>query len=151
MEFVPIVSCPFIDDHWGQSDSHLLYSPPWSVSTPATFACLPECQDALFFSLEEAILENQAAPLDLSSLQNPLKGKSSLKRPKSSPFKSRVVILLFALLTALRILNSTIARSLHSRLFPAFTSLTCSLFEGIRSSDHHSSWAHQSLVSGRCW
>lgn len=50
--------------------------------------------------------------------------QAGLTRPKSAFLKFRVVVLLFAFSCPLRILNSSISRSLQPRMFPAFTSTT---------------------------
>lgn len=64
------------------------------------------------------------APLPSSTLAHEIPPSRPQETSKLSHQKSRVTILLFALLLLLKILNSTITRSLHPKLPPAFTSLT---------------------------
>jgi len=68
--------------------------------------------------------ENQSDPLDPSSFQEStprILPSRSLKRPKSDLLNIMAVMLLFALLVLLRILNSTISQPLQPRLPLTFT------------------------------
>jgi len=126
------VTCLFCHHLYAQFTQKLLVHP---CRPPATFAWFPAHQGELFLSLENVILENQPAPLDSSpglyamrfSQAGPLRGQSHLE--------SCVAILIFALFTSLRILNSTIWWSLQPRLHLTFMFLTSSsMFVSMRSS-----------------
>lgn len=96
---------------------------------PATFVWFPTCQDGVFLSLEEVIVEYQAAFLDPSSHQGHniwILPSRSLKKLNTALLKSRAVTLLFALLTLLRIMNSTISQSLQPSLPVTLISLISS-------------------------
>ena len=74
-------------------------------------------------------------PLPSRALTHGIPPSSSLKRPKSALLRSKVLILLIALLPPRRILNSTISQALQPSLPPTFTSSTSpSLFINTRSS-----------------
>ena len=74
-------------------------------------------------------------PLPSRALAHGIPPSSSLKRAKSALLRSKVLILLIALLPPRRILNSTISWSLQLSLPPTFTSSTSpSLFVNTRSS-----------------
>jgi len=72
------------------------------------------------------------------------------KRLKSVLLKSGGVPLLFALLSRIRSLNSTISWSLQPRLPPAFTSMTSSSLFGLSPTECRSFLASQLRESGSC-
>ena len=87
-----------------------------------------------FYKQQAALLD----PLPLRALAHGIPPSSSLKRAKSALLRSKVLVLLIALLPPRRILNSTISWSLQLSLPPAFTSSTSpSLFVSTRSSRAH--------------
>ena len=105
--------------------------------SPDTFVSFPAHQDELFLSLEEVILENNwlsQTSLLSRAMYCGIRSSRSLNRPQSALLKSKAVMLFFVLLPPLRILNSTIPRSLQSKLPLTFTSPThSSLFVNTRS------------------
>jgi len=93
---------------------------------PAAFAQFSSHADGPFLRLDEVIpgeVRSPSAVLDPSSLQDHFtkdSSKQTLEQVKSALLKSRVVMLLFSLFTAIKITNSTISRSLYSVLPPTF-------------------------------
>lgn len=132
----------FLKPHLCKFRHHLYSTPGWPppVSTSlASFVCLnapqhclhihtgllPPTLDFLLFGMDLRSQLSWIPLLSMAIIHGNLPSRS-LKRLKSALLKSRVVVLLFALLPPFKILNSTILWSRQPRLPPTLISPTSS-------------------------
>lgn len=125
-------------------------APCSSYRSPNTFYWFLDGRGGPLRNLEEVIPEHQPlswTPVFSRASSRRILQSRSLNRPKSVLLRSRLVVLLFALLPPLRILNSVNAWSLQPRLPPVFPSPnSSSLMEVWGAADHTPLLSPLSLV-----
>ncbi|KAK1200477.1 FSTL5 protein, partial [Pygoscelis papua] len=118
--------CPKAD---GDPVQRCVWATAVNVKDKFIYVTQPTLDRVLIVDVQsQKVVQLSWAPLPSRALSHGTLPSRSLKRPESALLKARVVSLLCALLGALRILNSTISRSLQPRLplsltFPTSPSL----------------------------
>lgn len=114
---------------------------------PHLFTCLPVHGDGPFLRSEYVALENQPALLLPSTffqvyIPQYILNKHILNKPKSVLLKDKAVILLFALYSPFRILNTTTSHSMQPRLLPRPITFLNNFFLFVRNMSSRASPSH---------